>query len=149
MRSLLIVAAIAVAIWQVGRWREDATPPWEEISAADFEPRVLESPTPALMIFDTAPDCEGATPVFVRLRSRWRDELAIFHMNVREDPVFAARHGVGRAVAFALYENGREVRRTDAPTLMRPLLGPGNSVESLEVFHDGYLAALERFANVR
>jgi hypothetical protein len=149
VRKLWIVAVIALGIWQIDRFREGATPPWEEVNAADFEQRVLQSPIRALMIFDTAPNCEGATPVFVRLRSRWKDELAVFHMNVKQGRAFAERHGVGRAVAFALYENGREVSRTDARTLMRPLLGPGNSVESLEVFHDGYLAALESFANLR
>jgi hypothetical protein len=149
VRNLLIVAVIALGIWQIHEFRSGATPPWEEIGAAEFEQRVVRSPLPALVIFDTAPDCHGATPVFARLRSRWKDDLAILHIDVREDPAFAERHGVGREVTFALYENGREVRRTDAPALMRPLLGPGNTVESLEVFDDGYLAALESFAKLR
>jgi len=41
------------------------------------------------------------------------------------------------------------VKRIEAPTLLKPLLGPNNEVSSLEGFYDDFLAALEKFANLR
>jgi hypothetical protein len=52
-------------------------------------------------------------------------------------------------VVFALFRDGRMAKRIDAPTLLKPLMGPDNTVVSFDAFLDDFLAAIERFANLR
>lgn len=154
MKRIFLVIALIVA---GGFWYHNSkTPslsttgtPWEEVSVADFDSRVLKSALPALVYFDAVEGCDGANVVFVRLRQRWGKQLSVFHFKAESNPQFAHTFGVDEQVVFALFQDGRMVKRVDAPTFLRPLLGPNNEVSSFEAFDDDFLAALERFANLR
>jgi len=123
--------------------------PWQEVGAAEFDTVVLNSPLPALVYFDAVEGCDGADVVFARLRKRWDKQLNVYYFKAESNPSFARKYGVGEEVVFALFQNGRMVKRADAPTFLRPLLGPDNQVASFEAFLEDFQAALERFANLR
>ena len=152
-RSIFVVALIIAA----GAWYYNsrnpslstAGAPWEEVSVADFDSHVLKSPLPALVYFDAVEGCEGAEVVFVRLRQRWGKQLRVFHFKAESNPQFARTYGVDDHVVFALFQDGGMIKRIEAPTFLEPLLGPNNEVSSFEAFYDDFLAALERFANLR
>jgi hypothetical protein len=152
-RSLfIIVLIIAAGVWYYNSKNPSlstAGAPWEEVSVGDFDSRVLKSPLPALVYFDAAEGCDGADVVFARLRQRWGNQLGVFHFKAESNPQFARTYGVDEHVVFALFRDGRMVKRIEAPTFLKPLLGPNNEVSSLEAFYDDFLAALERFANLR
>lgn len=152
-KGLLVVALIIAAGW----WYHDtknaslgaAGAPWEEVSVADFDSRVLKSALPTLVYFDAVEGCDGADVVFARFRQKWGKQLDVFHFKAESNPEFARTYGVDEHVVFALFQDGRMVRRIDAPTFLRPLLGPNNEVSSFEAFYTDFLAALERFSNLR
>ncbi len=123
--------------------------PWEHVGVADFDAQVLKSPLPALVYFDAAEGCDGADVVFSRLRKRWGKQLRVLYFKAESNPDFARQYGVGDDVVFALFRDGRMVKRIDAPTLLKPLLGPDNTVASFDAFLDDFLAAIEKFANLR
>jgi len=71
-RSLFVIALIIGAgVWYYNSKNPSlgtAGAPWEEVSVADFDSRVLKSPLPALVYFDAVEGCDGADVVFTRLR---------------------------------------------------------------------------------
>lgn len=155
-KGLWVVALLVVA----GLWYQHSKDPstrvaggpgapWEEVSIADFDAKVLQSPLPALVYFDAVEGCDGADVVFSRLRRKWGKQLSVFYFRAESNPQFARTYGVEEQVVFALFRDGRMVKRTDAPSFLKPLLGPNNEVSSFEAFYDDFLAALERFASLR
>ena len=152
MKSLLALLAVALAagVWYLKSDRSGAGSgtPWEEVGVAEFDAKVLKSPLPALVYFDAVEGCDGADVVFARLRKRWGKQLAVFHFRAESNPDFARQYGVENDVVFALFRDGRMMKRVDAPTFLKPLLGPNNTVVSFEAFLDDFLAALERFASL-
>lgn len=158
MKKFLLVIALIVAagFWYHKSGNQTGNPslgaagaPWEEVGVADFDSRVLQSSLPVLVYFDAVEGCDGADVVFARLRQKWGKQLSVYHFKAESNPHFAGRYGVGEHVVFALFQDGRMVKRIDAPTFLRPLLGPNNEVSSFEAFYDDFLVALERFANMR
>lgn len=151
MKRLLIIAVlIAGGVWYYqNNSPTSPTIPWDEVSLGDFDSRVLKSPKPALVYFDTAEECRGADVVFARLRYKWKERLVVFHFKAESHPEFARGFGVNEHVLFALFEHGRMIKQIGAPQLIQPLLGPNNEVSSLEAFYEDFLSALERFANLR
>lgn len=154
MKKVLVFALITLAAgfwyYKSGRPLPGTSPaPWEEVSVADFDAQVLQSPLPVLVYFDAVEGCDGADVVFVRLRKQWGKQLRVFHFKAESNPDFARRYGVEENVVFALFRDGRMVKRIDAPTLLKPLMGPDNTVASFDAFLDDFLAAIERFANLR
>ena len=123
--------------------------PWEEVGTANFEAVVLNSQLPALVYFDAAEGCDGADVVFARVRKQWGKQLNIYYFKAESNPSFARKYGVDEHVVFALFRDGRMVKRVEAPVFLKPLLGPDNTVASFEAFLDDFQAALERFANLR
>ena len=103
----------------------------------------------ALVYFDAAEGCDGADVVFARLRKQWSKQLNVYYFKAESNPSFARKYGVAEDVVFALFQNGRMVKRVDAPTFLKPLLGPDNQVTSFESFFDDFQIALEQFANLR
>ena len=154
MKAALVVVLMAVAAgfwyYKSGRPLPGASPaPWEEVSVADFDSQVLQSPLPVLVYFDAVEGCDGADVVFARLRKQWGKQLRVMHFKAESNPDFAKRYGVEESVVFALFRDGRMVKRIDAPTLLKPLLGPDNTVASFDAFLDDFLTAIEKFANLR
>ena len=161
MKNLLIIVIIVVAgLWYYNHRNtppgESRTPalsaagaPWEQVGVSDFDTRVLGSSLPALVYFDAVEGCDGADVVFSRLRQKWGKQLNVFYIKAESNPEFARTYGVNEDVVFALFKDGRMAKRIDAPTFLRPLLGPNNEVASMEAFYGDFLAALERFANLK
>ena len=153
MSKILVVLAMVAAS---GYWyyhsknssQHPSGPPWEEVSAAQFDSRVLKSSLPALVYFDAVEGCDGADIVFARLRQRWGKQLNVFHFKAESNPDFARNYGVNEEVVFALFQDGKLVKRVEAPVFLKPLLGPDNTVSSMNAFYDDFLAALEKFAKL-
>lgn len=125
MRTLLILIIVGGSIWH---WRSklpipgiavnNAAQGWQEVSDADFEARVLKAAVPVLVYFDAADDCRGGDGVLFKLQGKYKGKLQIAHVIMASAPELARTHNIGEDVIFALFRDGREVGRIDAPTLI-------------------------------
>ncbi len=84
-----------------------------EIASAEFEERVLRSPTPALVDFDAdwcAP-CRHLAPTLAELAGELEGRVAIFRVNVPANIDLATRLGITALPTVSFFQEGHEIAR--------------------------------------
>jgi thioredoxin 1 len=84
-----------------------------EITSAEFEDRILQSPTPALVDFDAewcAP-CRLLAPTLAELAEELEGRVAIFKVNVPANIDLATRLGITALPTVSFFQEGHEIAR--------------------------------------
>jgi thioredoxin 1 len=82
-----------------------------ELSTAEFSAEVLEASVPVLVDF-WAPwcqPCRSVAPVIDALARENAGKLAVFKVNVDEQPELAAQHGIRSIPFFKIFVHGESV----------------------------------------
>lgn len=82
-----------------------------ELSTAEFSAEVLESTVPVLIDF-WAPwcqPCRSVAPVIDALAKEHAGKLAVFKVNVDEQPELAAKHGIRSIPFFKIFVRGESI----------------------------------------
>ena len=130
---LLLLAIAGVFFYQYSQ-------PWE-ITGNDFDRRVLQSRIPVLVYFDAAPGCEGAFPVYLKFRSKWKGKLDVLRINAQKNPQLARDYDVKTEVVNILFHHGSEVKRMGAEEWVRRVAARNDGYYS----DDSALAELDSF----
>lgn len=83
------------------------------VTEADFEERVLRSPTPVLVDFwaEWCVPCHMVAPVVEEIAREKGDALAVAKLNIDDHPALAQRYGVMSIPTLMLFVNGEEKAR--------------------------------------
>ncbi|EPG3451924.1 thioredoxin [Klebsiella michiganensis] len=84
----------------------------KELSAAEFTAEVLESAVPVLIDF-WAPwcsPCRSVAPVIDALAQEHVGKLAVYKVNIDEQPDLASQHGIRSIPFFKIFVKGESVR---------------------------------------
>ncbi len=84
-----------------------------DVNEADFEQRVLKSPTPVLVDFwaEWCVPCHMVAPVVEEIAREKGEELAVAKLNIDENPGLTQRFGVMSIPTLVLFVNGEERAR--------------------------------------
>lgn len=84
-----------------------------DVNEADFEQRVLKSPTPVLVDFwaEWCVPCHMVAPVVEEIAREKGEKLAVAKLNIDENPGLTQRFGVMSIPTLVLFVNGEERAR--------------------------------------
>lgn len=84
-----------------------------DITDANFEEKVLSSPTPVLVDFyaDWCGPCKMAEPVLEELAEEFKNKISIVKINVDTNQGTAGKYGVMSIPTTILFKDGKEVGR--------------------------------------
>lgn len=82
-----------------------------EVTDANFEQEILQSPLPALVDFWAAwcGPCRVIGPIVEEIAEEYKDRARVAKMNVDDNPATPARYGVRGIPALLLFKNGELV----------------------------------------
>ncbi len=82
-----------------------------EVTDANFEQEILQSPLPALVDFWAAwcGPCRVIGPIVEEIAEEYKDRARVAKMNVDDNPGTPARYGVRGIPALLLFKNGELV----------------------------------------
>ena len=82
-----------------------------EVTDANFEQEILESPLPALVDFWAAwcGPCRIIAPIVEEIAEEYKDRARVANMNVDDNASTPARYGVRGIPALLLFKNGELV----------------------------------------
>ncbi len=106
---LRMAAAAGLGVFLIWGWGRSL-----EIGAADFGPRVLQAPTPVLVMFNVAPFCGCAEDELRELRGEWKGRIAVVTLNAIASPALGAEYGVDKDPMLLLFDKGRLVKAANA-----------------------------------
>ncbi len=100
------------------------------ITDKNFQSEVLDSPVPVLVDFwgSWCPPCKMMEPVIEQLARRMDGQVKIGKLNVDQHPSFRSLYRIAGVPAFALFVNGRIVRRA---------VGAHSLAQLLDLIHTG------------
>lgn len=131
---------------------------WEMVNDHTFGYKVLKSKLPALVYFDAANGCRGGDVVWERIRRQHKGQIDLFYVDAAMNPQLSRTYDVRKEVVFALFEQGRLVKRTEAKDIIRRFTSPDPQKPGARVFNkkgasDDFFNALqaetEKFAGLR
>jgi thioredoxin 1 len=84
-----------------------------EITEANFQAEVLESPVPVLLDFygATCPPCQAMMPVIEELAADLGGTVKVVKANVLENESLAVKYKIAAVPTFIVIKNGQEVGR--------------------------------------
>lgn len=84
-----------------------------EVTPANFQAEVLDSPVPVLVDFYGAscPPCQAMMPVVEKLAADLGDAVKIVKANVQENEALAVQYGIAAVPTFIVVKNGQETGR--------------------------------------
>lgn len=103
-----------------------------QVTDADFEKEILESPLPALVDFWAAwcGPCRMIGPIVEEIAEEYKDRVKVANMNVDDNANTPARYGVRGIPALLLFKNGElvdqiigAVPKTQVVSLLEKALG--------------------------
>jgi thioredoxin 1 len=79
-----------------------------QIRDGDFATKVLDAPTPVVVIFDSPEcvPCEALRPTIQNVRRRFRGEVGFATVNVAESPGLAQRYGIVTLPTLGIFYEG-------------------------------------------
>lgn len=85
----------------------------EEISASDFERKVLQSKEPVIVDFwaEWCAPCRMLSPIFEKVSHEFKDKLKFVKVNVDENTELAQKHDVMSIPCVIFFKEGREIDR--------------------------------------
>jgi thioredoxin 1 len=100
------------------------------ITDKNFQSEVIDSPVPVLVDFwgSWCPPCKIMEPVIEQLAQRMDGQVKIGKLNVDQHPSFRSIYRISGVPAFALFVNGRIVRRA---------VGAHSLTQLLDLIHAG------------
>ncbi len=103
-----------------------------EVSEANFQSQVLESPVPVVVEFGAAwcVPCKRLEPELEKLQVHWKDKVVLAHVNVDQEPDLAMQFSVMSVPTTILVRNGEEKERFSG---FKPI---GKIVEAFENYID-------------
>jgi thioredoxin 1 len=84
-----------------------------EVTPANFQAEVLESPIPVLLDFygATCPPCKAMAPVIEELADQLDGVVKIAQADVQQNEPLAVKYGISAVPTFLVFKNGQEVGR--------------------------------------
>ncbi|QXJ23306.1 thioredoxin [Actinomadura graeca] len=94
------------------------------LTAADFDERVLRSDTPVLVEFwaDWCPPCRMIAPILEEIDAEYGDRLAVAKLNGDDHPGIVSRYGILGFPTLNLYRDGEVVHQIVGAKPKRRLL---------------------------
>ena len=131
--------------FQMKSWSGDGHP-WEEVTSSDFDSEVLGSSLPVLVRFDTAEKCRGGDVVDYSYKEKWGNIIKTVNFKVSNGRSLASYYGVKSKVTYALFKNGKMIRKITAENLLKPYLDNPN-FRSPNKLNEIYFSGLEEFVS--
>lgn len=94
-----------------GKTGQKASP--VNVSAADFEREVINSPVPVLVDFwaTWCPPCRMIAPILESIAAEKAGEIKIVKVNVDQEPALSSKYQISSIPTLILFNNGKQVNR--------------------------------------
>jgi thioredoxin 2 len=79
----------------------------------DFDPMVLRSPLPVLLLFwaNWCPSCQAVIPVVEQLASQWKGRVRVAKLNVDQNQIVAGQFNIMSVPTIMIFDNGQVKER--------------------------------------
>jgi len=120
-RPLMVAMGGMLGVWLVvsgctkSRPKEDTPFGTDLVSPEEYQAKVIDSKTPALVDFHATwcPPCHQLAPILAKLERRYSGKVAFFRVDVDEALKLAQKHDIQFLPTLILYRGGQKVERLE------------------------------------